>query len=789
MSLRSRYGRLSLKTKLAFSVSCTMLLIVVTMTALALWVLHRDIDQSVANAQTVLVQSTAHDLDDKILQRREALALSAAVLTRASLPRPDELEAHFVTRPTLTGMFDAVFIADKDGKIVFDMPKVPGRRGISIAQRDYFKTLIETNAPVISPPMAGKISFEPSIVFTSPLRNPAGEVIGVLGGILFLSKPNFLGALGTERIGRNGYFELITKGDKPTVVMHAQYDRILKPAPDAKTNPYLAQALDGFEGTIENVNKRGREALVSYRSLRSAPWLLAAVYPTDEAYASMRERKAQILGVGMLLALVCGAGLWCFAGRLLFPLDQLRSVMLANTGNTGAPLTAPRVESKELAEVIDAYTALMEHKREFEVALRQSEERMRGIIKHAPDAFIGVDARGAITEWNRQAEKTFGWRRAEAVGRDVTGLLVPEAMRDWYEGRLRRFTQTGQGMAINNRVEATALHRSGRQIPVELSVVAVKNGDRYVANAFLRDISERKSAEQQLIASEQRLRAITDNLPVLISYVDRNQRYRFANATYEHWFGIETPYIIGCHVREVLGADWYEQARAHMELALEGKPETFEVETEIAGIKRHIQTVYIPHRDEDGGVAGLYILHTDVSALKAVERQLTLLARFDSLTGLPNRRHFDEKLTEAIARSGRSGSPMALMYLDIDLFKAINDTLGHAAGDEILKQFGNRLKESVRATDMVARLAGDEFVIILESVHAADEAELVARKIVLAMSKDFEIESLPLQVTTSIGIAFCESGGLPVADWMSKADQALYLAKAAGRNTFHLLSC
>jgi diguanylate cyclase (GGDEF)-like protein len=129
------------------------------------------------------------------------------------------------------------------------------------------------------------------------------------------------------------------------------------------------------------------------------------------------------------------------------------------------------------------------------------------------------------------------------------------------------------------------------------------------------------------------------------------------------------------------------------------------------------------------------------------------------------------------------------MYLDIDFFKTINDTLGHAAGDEILKQFGSRLKDSVRITDTVARLAGDEFVIILESLHIADEAEVIARKIVLAMRKDFDLEGAPLRVTTSIGIAFCKNHALPAAELMSEADKALYLAKGAGRNTFHILAC
>ncbi|WP_242489974.1 diguanylate cyclase domain-containing protein [Noviherbaspirillum cavernae] len=663
-----------------------------------------------------------------------------------------------------------------------------GLRGSSIAQREYFKTVMATNAPVISEPISGKASFEPSIVFASPLRNPDGKVIGMLGGILYLSKPNFLSAMGTARIGTDGYFYLVTKGGNPTFIMHAERDRIMTRAPDASVNPHLAQALQGFEGTVESVNSRGLEALFSYRSLRSVPWVLSAVYPTAEAYAAMRQRDSQILGFGVLLAFVCGAAIWWFAGRLLAPLDQLRNAMQANDGTSDALTEAARVESRELAEVIHAYTTLMENKLASEAALRQSEDRIRGIIMRAPDAFIGIDAHGIITAWNRQAEETFGWDRDEVIGKNLANLLIPEAMRERHNAGMAGFVGTGQGPVVNNRVEVMALHRNGMEIPVELSVVAVRNGDKYVANAFLRNISERKSAEQKLAASEKRLRAITDNLPVLISYLDREQRYRFINATYESWLNIDASRIIGRRIGEIVSENWYEQLRPHMEQALDGNAARFEIETETGGIMRHLQTIYIPHHEEDGSVAGVYTLTTDVSALKAVEKQLTLLARFDSLTGLPNRRHFDEKLNEAIARSDRTGNPMALMYLDIDHFKEINDTLGHAAGDDILKQFGGRLKDSVRVTDTVARLAGDEFVIILEVLRTVEEAELVARKIVLAMCKNFEMENASLQVTTSIGVAFRERKDLPAAELLALADRALYQAKDAGRNTFHVLT-
>src|SRR5439155_3250348 len=143
----------------------------------------------------------------------------------------------------------------------------------------------------------------------------------------------------------------------------------------------------------------------------------------------------------------------------------------------------------------------------------------------------------------------------------------------------------------------------------------------------------------------------------------------------------------------------------------------------------------------------------------------------DVLTGLPNRRQFEEKLQEAVARSKRSDRPMALMFLDVDHFKQINDTHGHAAGDAVLKEFAARLQRCVRITDTVARLAGDEFVIILEGLHDIEDAELVARKIRAALQPPFVWGDLALsRITSSIGVVVLSGNDVAAADVVARPD-------------------
>jgi diguanylate cyclase (GGDEF)-like protein/PAS domain S-box-containing protein len=418
--------------------------------------------------------------------------------------------------------------------------------------------------------------------------------------------------------------------------------------------------------------------------------------------------------------------------------------------------------------------------------LERSEERIRNILAQAPDAFIGIDPLGRITEWNQQAEATFGWGRAGVIGRTLAEVIIPPRMRAWHDAGLRDFAHTGTGPFVNSRVELPALHRDGHEIPVEVSIGALRTPDGFVANAFLHDISERTQAQAELVASNKRLRDITDNLPLLISYIDQDQTLRFCNEAWRTWLGVDPASIVGQPIADVLGPELYEQRRAHLQRALTGERVSFDLISTRLGVSRHLHTLFIPDVRADGAVAGIYSVVTDVTTYKELELRLDRLANADSLTDLPNRRRFEERLPEALARGQRDHRPMALMFLDVDRFKQVNDSHGHATGDAVLKQFALRLGNCVRVTDTVARLAGDEFVIILEGLNACEDAELAARKIGAALQPPFVVEGLSLSVTASIGVAFVDAETVSPTDVIAIADAAVYQAKRDGRNTFVL---
>lgn len=224
-----------------------------------------------------------------------------------------------------------------------------------------------------------------------------------------------------------------------------------------------------------------------------------------------------------------------------------------------------------------------------------------------------------------------------------------------------------------------------------------------------------------------------------------------------------------------------------IQMVLEGRETVNVMHTHFnaAGEPRQIELLASPLRDPDGEIVGIITNAHDITALKDAEAQIRQLAYYDTLTSLPNRRLLLDRLNHALAQARRFGRSMAVMFLDLDRFKQINDTLGHLVGDELLKQVAQRLTACVRAGDTVARPGGDEFVIVLTEVAHLQDAARVAEKIIDAFATPVMVDGQQVHVTTSIGIAvYPVNGSEDVEELMIKADMAMYEAKEAGRNTY-----
>jgi diguanylate cyclase (GGDEF)-like protein/PAS domain S-box-containing protein len=317
-----------------------------------------------------------------------------------------------------------------------------------------------------------------------------------------------------------------------------------------------------------------------------------------------------------------------------------------------------------------------------------------------------------------------------------------------------------------------------------------------------RNLARAAAADEAIRESEARLRLVANNVPALISYIDREQRYRFSNRTYNDWFGVEHQRMAGRTVAEVFGQDAYERMRGNLERVLAGEAVEFEFGTAEGGRRRTLQVSCVPHLAPDGSVAGFYMLGNDVTALKRAQedlrfaaiqlqhdaQRLEFLAHHDTLTGIPNRAMFAERAREAVAHARRHDKRAAVLFLDLDNFKHVNDRLGHEIGDALLKLIAARIRASVRGDDFVARIGGDEFCVLLQDIADAREAAAVAQKLVHEIGKPYRIGEVTLDSGVSIGIACVPQDGEDVATLLRQADVAMYRAKELGRNGYQFFS-
>lgn len=347
---------------------------------------------------------------------------------------------------------------------------------------------------------------------------------------------------------------------------------------------------------------------------------------------------------------------------------------------------------------------------------------------------------------------------------------------------IAKLASDGGATTILHRVR----HAQGHYLWIEALArrVADSGGDVEIVFAG-RDVSTRIRAEHALESAQARLRAVTDNIPAMIAHIDSQGRYSFLNAHGHRLFGQANEHAVGKTVREVRGEAIYSDVKDHMAAALRGERVTFEGQCTIAGRTYAYQTSYVPDIGPDGQQNGFFAFTFDITQLKDAESRLEQMARFDALTGLANRRYFDERLSATIARCRRQEAPLAVLYLDIDRFKAINDAHGHEAGDQVLREFALRLKSCVREGDPAARIGGDEFALLVEGVEGPGDAESVAAKVIAMMAEPIALGGTKLTVTTSVGIAFSRRS-LSADRLLVTADEALYQAKAAGRNTWRM---
>jgi diguanylate cyclase (GGDEF)-like protein/PAS domain S-box-containing protein len=445
------------------------------------------------------------------------------------------------------------------------------------------------------------------------------------------------------------------------------------------------------------------------------------------------------------------------------------------------------LETRRLLEVQEATNQQLQQSN---IALHVSEEKLAVTLHSIGDAVIATDAEGRVTLLNPLAEQLTGWKLAQAAGRPVEEIfhIVSEETRQPSTIPIRETLAQGTTQGLANHTVLIALDGSERAIAD--SCAPIRDRDARVVGAVLvfRDVTKEYAAQQALRDSAAKLRLFADNVPAMTASWDENLSCSFANKLFTEYFSLGVEDVIGKHMRELFGEEVYREIEGQYARALQGYPVNFQRTHKLPdGELRYLEIKLLPHIGDQGKVLGCFAVTTDVTEHKLAEERIQHVADHDSLTGLPNRLLFNDRLEQAISHAKRDSRQFALLYLDLDKFKPVNDTLGHTAGDELLKAVAARIRSQVRESDTVARVGGDEFTVILPDIARREEAEAVARKIVAALAMPFQLGSQKqsVDIGTSIGIALYPTDARNADALVDAADAAMYRAKQAG-STFRL---
>ncbi|MDX8399957.1 MAG: diguanylate cyclase [Gallionellaceae bacterium] len=326
--------------------------------------------------------------------------------------------------------------------------------------------------------------------------------------------------------------------------------------------------------------------------------------------------------------------------------------------------------------------------------------------------------------------------------------------------------------------------KNGEIINVTISATPIMYGDTPAIISLIQDITERKLSDEKLQKSEARMRAILDNVPYLIWLKDTDGRFIAVNEAFFKITGLATP-------QEVLGKTdfdlWPEELankyRADDVEVTSTRKQKLSEDVHIENGEAHwVETFKAPIMDAHGQPLGTTGFAQDITVRKNAEGKIRHLAHYDTLTDLPNRTLFSDRLQQALSTSKRDKTRMALMFLDLDKFKPINDEYGHHVGDLLLQEAAKRMQDCVRESDTVARIGGDEFVVLLPIIESQQDALLVAEKIRTALNQPFVIVGHSLNISSSTGIAIYPEHGINENTLFKNVDSAMYYAKENGRN-------
>jgi diguanylate cyclase (GGDEF)-like protein/PAS domain S-box-containing protein len=787
------FQRHSLKTRVTLFTTAVFVISLWGLSFATSRMLHADLERGLGQQQTSALNLLSQFVGQGLEEHLTALDKVAQQITVAQMNQTADLENRLGKSLILQGLFNGgAFVVNPEGLALADTQASASPRISRFADHGFIAQTLSQNKATIGHPTLSRMTNLPVFGMAAAIHNPKGEVIGAVVGITDLSQPNFLNVISDGRYGETGGYMLLDPQHR-RVITASDKRRIFEQLPAVGEIPAIDRFLAGFEGTQIFQNPHGVEILASAKRLQPSGWILSVMLPTAEAFAPIHEMERRMLTATALLTLFVGLLTWWLLSQLLTPALSTIKALTERTysGDALAPLEP--IGQDEVGALVEGFNALL---------ARVSEQQSTQQRHHAMLARTETVAHLGSWQWDLATDKVTWSEELFDIFQLEFSDHAPsfaEQERLYLSPDLLRWRDAVADAIAHHRpyeIEMTIIRPDGSQrfCVVRGEVELDESGSVARLYGSLQDVTEAKLAQLRV-----RLAAnVFDYAHEGITITNVDGKILEVNDAFCRITGYSRDEVIG-QTPNILksgrqDAAFYEEMWQTLQTVgtwsgeIWNRRKTGEIHPEILNISAV--------RDPQGVTQQYVALFSDITRRKEMEERIHQLAFFDALTNLPNRRLLNDRLSQTLLTIKRTGRFGALLFLDLDNFKPLNDTHGHAMGDLLLTEVANRLKASVREMDTVARIGGDEFVVMLSELDAdpdlsASQASAVAEKIRSRLAEPYvltkpEPQTGPAELThkctASVGGVLVEPNTTDMEAKMVQADTAMYQAKAQGRN-------
>jgi len=546
----------------------------------------------------------------------------------------------------------------------------------------------------------------------------------------------------------------------------------------------LREASENYLGTQEVENAEGdtfafRTAYVDLDPRNQGRYLTVIESSSRAFLASQVTPVLNRLITIALVLITLGILLAVLLARVITrPLGHLTQAV-EHFSVTNEMVNLPESASGEIGTLARTFNSMMQQVKLRGEEMRNSEAFLRTVMENTVDGLITTDASGRIVTFNKAAEEVFGYASGEILSKDIN-LIIPPAPQGAPDAHISRYQ--GKERRRNMGSEMVGRRKDGSEFPIEIKTTEVRTEMGHFVISTVQDIAERQQAERRLRLAAKVMETAKEGIMICNADI----KVESINPAFTEITGFSEDDIVG-HNPNIMSSGHHD--KSFYQEFWNSLQETGHWQGEMwdrrKGGGAYPKWLSVNAIQDNYGVTSHYVgIFSDITDRKQAEDRLHHLAHYDPLTDLPNRLLFQGRLVQSLEYAQRYKTSLALLYIDLDRFKVINDSLGHDVGDQLLVEVGKRLRESLRGIDTVARLGGDEFTVILADVEKEADVDRLAGEIIRSLSKPFKIAEHTCYAGASIGISMYPRDGEDAVTLSKCADIALYHVKEKGRNAY-----